>query len=57
MAEKGNFDFLYNPIKAKMQELVSLINYKTYIENLVPVDIDGNAILLISFLTANSRQD
>ena len=46
MAEKGNFDFLYNPIKAKMQELVSLINYKTYIENLVPVDIDGRFIVL-----------
>lgn len=46
MTEKGNFDFLYNPIKAKMQELVSLINYKTYIENLVPVDIDGRFIVL-----------
>ncbi|MDE7440090.1 MAG: chromosomal replication initiator protein DnaA, partial [Clostridia bacterium] len=46
MAEKGNFDFLYNPIKAKMQELISQINYKTYIENLVPVDIDGRFIVL-----------
>ena len=46
MAEKGNFDFLYNPIKARMKELVSLINYKTYIENLVPVDIDGRFIVL-----------
>lgn len=46
MAEKGNFDFLYNPIKEKMQELVSLINYKTYIENLVPVDVDGRYIVL-----------
>ena len=46
MAEKGNFDFLYNPIKEKMQELVSHINYTTYIEKLVPVDIDGRFIVL-----------
>ena len=46
MAEKGNFDFLYNPIKQKMQELVSHINYTTYIEKLVPVDIDGRFIVL-----------
>ena len=46
MAEKGNFDFLYNPIKAKMGELINLITYKTYIENLVPVDIDGRFIVL-----------
>ena len=46
MKDMGNFDFLYNPIKAKMQELINLINYKTYIENLVPVDIDGRYIVL-----------
>lgn len=46
MAEKGNFDFLYNPIKQKMQELVSHINYTTYIEKLVPVDVDGRYIVL-----------
>lgn len=46
MAEKGNFDFLYNPIKAKMKELITVISYKTYIENLVPVDIDGRFIVL-----------
>lgn len=46
MAEKGNFDFLYNPIKEKMQELISHINYTTYIEKLVPVDIDGRFIVL-----------
>lgn len=46
MAEKGNFDFLYNPIKEKMQELVSHINYTTYIEKLVPVDVDGRFIVL-----------
>ena len=46
MAQKGNFDFLYNPIKEKMQELVSHINYTTYIEKLVPVDVDGRFIVL-----------
>ena len=46
MAEKGNFDFLYNPIKEKMQELVSHITYTTFIEKLVPVDVDGRFIVL-----------
>ena len=46
MAEKGNFDFIYNPIKEKMQELVTPINYITYIEKLVPVAIDGRFIVL-----------
>lgn len=46
MAEKGNFDFIFNPIKEKMQELVSHMQYITYIETLVPVDIDGRFIVL-----------
>lgn len=46
MAEKSNFDFIYNPIKEKMRELVSPISYTSYIENLVPVDIDGRFIVL-----------
>ena len=46
MTEKGNFDFIYNPIKEKMQELVTPINYITYIEKLVPVAIDGRFIVL-----------
>jgi len=41
MAEKANFDFIYNPIKEKMHEIISYINYTTYIEKLVPVDVDG----------------
>ena len=41
MAEKGNFDFIYNPIKEKMRETISYINFTTYIEKLIPVDIDG----------------
>ena len=46
MAKKGNLDFIYNPIKVKMRELVSLINYTTYIEKLEPVEIDGRFIVL-----------
>lgn len=46
MSEKANFDFIYNPIKEKMQELISHINYTTYIERLVPVDVDGRIIVL-----------
>ncbi len=46
MAEKGNFDFIYAPIKEKMKELINPINYSTYIEKLVPVDIDGRYIVL-----------
>ncbi|MDE7181670.1 MAG: chromosomal replication initiator protein DnaA [Clostridia bacterium] len=46
MAENGNFDFLYNPIKEKMRELITHINYITYIEKLVPVEIDGRYIIL-----------
>ena len=46
MAGQGNFDFLYNPIKEKMRELVSHINYTTFIEKLVPVDVDGRYIIL-----------
>ena len=46
MAEKGNFDFLYTPIKEKMREIISHTNFITFIDNLVPVDIDGRIIVL-----------
>ena len=45
MAAKGNFDFLFNPIKEKMRDLISPINYTTFIEKLVPVDVDGRCIV------------
>ena len=48
MAEKGNFDFIYNPIKEKMQELITPMSYITFIEKLVPVAIDGRFIVLES---------
>lgn len=46
MEAKGNFDFLYNPIKEKMREIISPINFATYIDHLVPVDLDGKYIVL-----------
>lgn len=46
MAEKSNLDFIYQPIKEKMQELISHINYTTFIEKLTPVEIDGRFIVL-----------
>ena len=46
MAEKGNFDFLYTTIKEKMREIISHTNFITFIDNLVPVDIDGRIIVL-----------
>ena len=45
MAEKGNLDFIYEPIKEKMREIISHINYITYIEKLKPVEIDGRFIV------------
>jgi chromosomal replication initiator protein len=46
MADNTNFDFIYNPIKDKMKEIVSHITFITYIDKLVPVDIDGRFIVL-----------
>ncbi len=46
MAEKGNFDFIYTPIKEKMRDIISHISYTAYIESLHPVDIDGRYIIL-----------
>ncbi|MGN0818165.1 MAG: chromosomal replication initiator protein DnaA [Candidatus Coproplasma sp.] len=46
MAESANFDFIYNPIKEKMRETVNYIPYITYLDKLVPVDIDGRYIVL-----------
>ncbi len=46
MVSNGNFDFLYNPIKDKMRDHVSHITYITFIEKLMPVDVDGRCIVL-----------
>lgn len=46
MAKNANLDWIYTPIKEKMQELVSHVTYTTYLEKLVPVDVDGRMIVL-----------
>ena len=46
MSESANFDFIYDPIKEKMREMISHISYITYIEKLKPVDVDGRYIVL-----------
>ncbi|MGN1103326.1 MAG: hypothetical protein ACI4QI_00470, partial [Candidatus Coproplasma sp.] len=55
MADANNLDFIYGPIKAKMKELISTINFLTYIDKLVPVEIDGRYIVLET-LTENFAQ-
>ncbi len=46
MAEKKDFAFIYDPIREKMQEIISVINFNTFIDKLVPVDVDGRIITL-----------
>lgn len=46
MADTSNLDFIYEPIKEKFKETISNINYITYIEKLVPVEVDGRYIVL-----------
>ncbi len=45
MAENGNFDWIYNPIKEKLREHISHINYISFIEKMEPVEIDGRFIV------------
>lgn len=46
MNEKTNLGVIYNSIKDKMCETISHITYVTYIENLMPVEMDGRFIVL-----------
>lgn len=55
MADNSNLDFIYGPIKEKFQETISHINFLTYIDKLVPVEIDGRYIVLET-LTENFAQ-
>ncbi len=41
-----DFSFVYDPIKKEMRETISEIMFKTFIEVLKPVDIDGKVIVL-----------
>ncbi len=46
MAEKKDFAFIYDPIKEKMKEDISPISFNTFIDKLVPVDVEGRVITL-----------
>lgn len=55
MADANNLDFIYGPIKEKMKELITPISFSTYIDKLIPVEIDGRYIVLET-LTENFAQ-
>ncbi|MCM1438895.1 MAG: chromosomal replication initiator protein DnaA [Roseburia sp.] len=55
MADTSNLDFIYQPIREKMQETITHITFLTYIDKLVPVEIDGRYIVLET-LTENFAQ-
>ena len=55
MADTSNLDFIYQPIKEKMREAITHITFVTYIDKLVPVEIDGRCIVLET-LTENFAQ-
>ncbi len=55
MADTSNLDFIYQPIKEKMREAISYITFITYIDKLVPVEVDGRYIVLET-LTENFAQ-
>ncbi|MDE7086689.1 MAG: chromosomal replication initiator protein DnaA [Clostridia bacterium] len=55
MADTSNLDFIYEPIKEKMREAITHITFITYIDKLVPVEIDGRYIVLET-LTENFAQ-
>ena len=55
MSDTSNLDFIYQPIKEKMRETITHITFLTYIDKLVPVEIDGRYIVLET-LTENFAQ-
>ncbi|MCD8308170.1 MAG: chromosomal replication initiator protein DnaA [Clostridia bacterium] len=46
MAEKKDFAFIYDPIREKMEEIITPISFNTFIDKLVPVDVEGRIITL-----------
>lgn len=46
MADTSNLDFIYEPIKEKMRESINHITFISFIDKLVPVEIDGRYIVL-----------
>ncbi|MGN0807389.1 MAG: chromosomal replication initiator protein DnaA [Candidatus Coproplasma sp.] len=56
MAGANNLDFIYGPIKEKMQEIISPINFISYIDKLVPVEIIDGRYIVLETLTENFAQ-
>lgn len=46
MAENTQFEFLWNKIKERAQQLINPISYSTFIDTLVPVDVINKKIVL-----------
>lgn len=46
MAEKTQFDYLWNKVRERAKQLISSISYSTFIENLVPVDVVNKKLVL-----------
>lgn len=55
MSDTYNLDFIYQPIKDKLRETIPYVTFLTYIDKLVPVEIDGRFIVLET-LTENFAQ-
>ena len=55
MTDTYNLDFIYQPIKEKMRDTIPYVTFLTYIDKLVPVEIDGRFIVLET-LTENFAQ-
>lgn len=56
MADANNLDFIYGPIKQKMQEIISPISFISYIDKLVPVEIIDGRYIVLETLTENFAQ-
>lgn len=46
MSENNQFDILWKPIQANLEQSLAHITYTTYISGLKPVDVDGTRIVL-----------
>ncbi len=46
MSENNQFDILWKPIQANLEQSLAHITYTTYISGLRPVDVDGTRIVL-----------
>lgn len=55
MSDTYNLDFIYQPIKEKMRDTIPYVTFLTYIDKLVPVEVNGRFIVLET-LTENFAQ-